>query len=244
MVDAETRYDAHDKELLAIVESFKRWRHYLEGSCRPVKVLSDHANLKPFMTTKELNGRQARWAERLVAFDFTLEFRPGSKNPGDAPSRRPDYFRGEPEQTALPTLYEKLKRSLQSPLSPETMAEGELRPATEYIRGDGRNEDRSSPTRGKTLTLAHGHQISPRRSTAPHQMVDLVEPCRGQKTPVDGSQSGLWEGPELLMPRSVVVAAMQDETAYTDAPSTMLELLARAQQEGAQDDQLRLGGDQ
>ena len=32
MIPAETRYETHNGELLAIVEAFKTWRHYLEGS--------------------------------------------------------------------------------------------------------------------------------------------------------------------------------------------------------------------
>ena len=31
MIPAETRYKTHDGELLAIVEAFKTWKHYLEG---------------------------------------------------------------------------------------------------------------------------------------------------------------------------------------------------------------------
>ncbi len=33
MIPAETQYEAHDQELLAIVEAFKTWRHYVE-SCK------------------------------------------------------------------------------------------------------------------------------------------------------------------------------------------------------------------
>ena len=57
MQPAELNYETHDAELLAIVEAFKQWRHYLEGSRYPVTVLSDHANLRAFMTTKELSRR-------------------------------------------------------------------------------------------------------------------------------------------------------------------------------------------
>ena len=32
IITAETRYETHNGELLAIVETFKTWRHYLEGS--------------------------------------------------------------------------------------------------------------------------------------------------------------------------------------------------------------------
>ena len=30
--DTKTNYDMHDKELMAIYDAFKRWRHYLEGA--------------------------------------------------------------------------------------------------------------------------------------------------------------------------------------------------------------------
>ena len=46
MIPAETRYETHDAELLAIVEAFKTWRHYLEGCKHKVLVLTDHNNLR------------------------------------------------------------------------------------------------------------------------------------------------------------------------------------------------------
>jgi transposase InsO family protein len=110
--DAEMNYEVHDAELLAIVEGFKRFRHYLEGSAHTVRVLTDHKNLKYFMHTKELNSRQARWAEKLARFDFEIEYRTGTSNPADPPSRRPDYEMSESEKTrvALPTLRNQLRR--------------------------------------------------------------------------------------------------------------------------------------
>ncbi|RYC80447.1 hypothetical protein BFJ63_vAg16669 [Fusarium oxysporum f. sp. narcissi] len=38
----ELNYGTPDQEMMAIVESFKHWRHYLEGSLKQVEVLSDH----------------------------------------------------------------------------------------------------------------------------------------------------------------------------------------------------------
>ena len=58
----EGNYEIHDKEMFAIVSSFKQWRHYLEGAADMVLVFSDHRNLKYFTNTKVLNRRQARWA--------------------------------------------------------------------------------------------------------------------------------------------------------------------------------------
>jgi hypothetical protein len=37
---AELNYDDHDKELLAIFEAFKHWRHYLEGPASPIDVVT------------------------------------------------------------------------------------------------------------------------------------------------------------------------------------------------------------
>jgi hypothetical protein len=52
---AEINYEIHDKELLAVVDAFKRWRRYLEGAQHQVQVFSDHENLEYFTTTKVLN---------------------------------------------------------------------------------------------------------------------------------------------------------------------------------------------
>ena len=32
MIPAETNYETYDQELLAIVEAFRHWRYYVEGS--------------------------------------------------------------------------------------------------------------------------------------------------------------------------------------------------------------------
>ena len=90
-LSAAQNYDTYDRELLAIVESLRHWRHYLEGARHKILVKCDHKNLTYFLTTKTLSRRQARWSERLSAFDFEVEYLEGSKNPADGPSRRPDY---------------------------------------------------------------------------------------------------------------------------------------------------------
>ena len=51
----EQNYEIHDKELLAIVEAFKKWRMYLEGAQHTITVYTDHQNLLYFTTTKQLN---------------------------------------------------------------------------------------------------------------------------------------------------------------------------------------------
>src|SRR5258708_2037978 len=51
---AEWNYDMHDKELLAIFEAFKSWRHFLEGSATAIDMVTDHKNLEYFTSTKKL----------------------------------------------------------------------------------------------------------------------------------------------------------------------------------------------
>lgn len=49
---AELNFDTHDKELLAIVESLKAWRHFCIETTTPVRIITDHHNLKYFTSTK------------------------------------------------------------------------------------------------------------------------------------------------------------------------------------------------
>jgi hypothetical protein len=68
----EINYEISEKELLAIVDSFKVWRRYLEGVIHTVQVYSDHQNLEYFTTMKVLNRCQARWAQELTGIDFKI----------------------------------------------------------------------------------------------------------------------------------------------------------------------------
>jgi hypothetical protein len=79
---SEVHYPIYDKELLAIVWSFKQWRHYLERAAN-IEVWSDYKNLKQFMVQPRLNGRQARWLIHLAPYDFTVHYRKGALSPAD-----------------------------------------------------------------------------------------------------------------------------------------------------------------
>ena len=69
-------YMIYNKELLAIVRDFKLWRPELASIHKPVKVFTSYRNLEHFMTTKQLNRRQARWAKFLSEFNFQISYRP------------------------------------------------------------------------------------------------------------------------------------------------------------------------
>ena len=77
---SERNYDVGDRELLAIRVALEEWKHWLEGAEQPFLVWTDHKNLEYLRTAKRLNARQARWALFFNRFNFTLSYRPGSKN--------------------------------------------------------------------------------------------------------------------------------------------------------------------
>ena len=80
MIPAETWYKTHNGKLLAIVEAFKTWRHYLKGCKHEVLVLTDHNNLQCFVDTKNLSSRQVRWAQKLSRYHFWIDYRQGKAN--------------------------------------------------------------------------------------------------------------------------------------------------------------------
>ncbi|KAH9247970.1 hypothetical protein BASA81_014434 [Batrachochytrium salamandrivorans] len=109
MNSAERNYEIYDKELLAVVESFKHWRHFLQGGLHAVTVLCDHKNLEYFMSTKKLTRRQARWSLDLSEYDFTITHRSGKLNGrADPLSRRHDY-KGEDDTSNFQRILDPTK---------------------------------------------------------------------------------------------------------------------------------------
>lgn len=77
---SEQNYSVGDRELLAVKLALEEWRHWLEGAAHPFLVWTDHKNLAYIQSAKRLNSRQARWALFFGRFNFTLTYRPGSRN--------------------------------------------------------------------------------------------------------------------------------------------------------------------
>ena len=67
---AERNYDIYDRELLAVIQALKEWRHYLTGTEHPVTIITDHKNLGYFKQPQNLSHRQARWWLFLQEYDI------------------------------------------------------------------------------------------------------------------------------------------------------------------------------
>jgi len=74
----QLNYYILEKECLAIVESIKNWRHYLNYS--PFVVETDHAPLKWLRSLQEPTRRQTRWSIYLQEYEFTVVHKPGKLN--------------------------------------------------------------------------------------------------------------------------------------------------------------------
>ena len=72
---AERNYCVTRRELLAIVEAIKAFRHYLLG--QKFLIRTDHVSLRWLLSFRDLEGQLARWLERLQQFEFEIVFRKG-----------------------------------------------------------------------------------------------------------------------------------------------------------------------
>uniref|UniRef100_A0A8R7UGS9 Reverse transcriptase domain-containing protein n=1 Tax=Triticum urartu TaxID=4572 RepID=A0A8R7UGS9_TRIUA len=75
------------KEAMAILESLKKWRHYIWGNSLIIK--ADQHSLK-YMTTQRLTeGVQHKLLLKLLEYDYTIEYKKGKENVvADALSRK------------------------------------------------------------------------------------------------------------------------------------------------------------
>ena len=93
MTNVELNYKIYDKELLAIVNVFEKWKVYLKGSIYLVKILINYKNLLYFIIIKKLNWRQTRWLEILIKYNFQIFYVKGLENEkANALSRKSEYY--------------------------------------------------------------------------------------------------------------------------------------------------------
>nr|GFA40159.1 reverse transcriptase domain-containing protein [Tanacetum cinerariifolium] len=78
MNQAETNYTTTEKEMLAVVYAFKKFRSYL--IMNKSIVYTDHSALKYLFAKKDVKARLIRWILLLQEFDFKVIDTKGAKN--------------------------------------------------------------------------------------------------------------------------------------------------------------------
>jgi transposase InsO family protein len=107
MSPAERNYGISDKEALAIIKALQHWRHWLEGTKEPIRIITDHRNLEYFKNPRALNRRQLRWLEQLTHYNYEIAYRPGDKNSvADALSRKEEHKPAQSDEEAPNTLFD------------------------------------------------------------------------------------------------------------------------------------------
>ena len=71
---SQTKYSATRRELLALVTFTRNFRHYLLG--QKFTIVTDRSALQWLHSFKDLDGKTARWLEKLAPFDYEVRHRP------------------------------------------------------------------------------------------------------------------------------------------------------------------------
>ncbi|GJU59846.1 reverse transcriptase domain-containing protein [Tanacetum coccineum] len=80
MTEAESNYTTTEKEMLAVVYAFKKFRSYL--IMNKSVVYTDHSALKYLFNKKDAKARLLRWVLLLQEFDFSVIDTKGAENYG------------------------------------------------------------------------------------------------------------------------------------------------------------------
>lgn len=145
LLDAERRYSATEKELLAIVWACNYFRHFLWG--KKFKVITDHASLKYWTEIKDQSSRLNKLALKLTDFDVDIIHKSGRKHLApDALSRYPVREASEEDVVEIPTLLivtdeigrlqredEQLKQLFQAIEAPESVSRQIIRKARSFF---------------------------------------------------------------------------------------------------------------
>ena len=76
--EEKEKYSTYDKEFYAIIQTLKKWRHYL--SPKEFVLYSDNHALQFISQQEKLNQKHAKWVEYMQNFTFVIKHISGTAN--------------------------------------------------------------------------------------------------------------------------------------------------------------------
>jgi len=94
MLPVERNYDAYDREALGIVKPLQHWQYWLQGTQKPIKIITNHKNLLTRFNNKPTpSKRHLHWLEILWHYNYIIGHRLGKQNlVADTLSQRVDHW--------------------------------------------------------------------------------------------------------------------------------------------------------
>jgi hypothetical protein len=83
--ETQRNYSTTEKELVAVLESLKKFRHLLLG--RSFFLRTDHKPIIFLFKTRNMNSKMMRWALYLQEYSFDIDYVQGRANYSDIISR-------------------------------------------------------------------------------------------------------------------------------------------------------------
>jgi hypothetical protein len=74
MFAAKRNYEIEEKEMLAMIESCRAFRHYVKETLFSIQMLINHVNLNSFFKNKKWNKKEARWWKKLNDLNLHIEY--------------------------------------------------------------------------------------------------------------------------------------------------------------------------
>ena len=165
--ETEQRYSTTEKECLAIVDSVKHFRQYLNG--RHFTLVVDHQPLEYLKSAKDTNRRLNRWSLELAAYDYTVTYRKGkSHGNADALSRIPINAATE-KQPRMVELQrsDPLCRGIMEFIEDQVLPDDDLTPSwledvsRYYISSDGILKRAFAPINSRRRDFLRDHTVAP-----------------------------------------------------------------------------------
>jgi RNase H-like domain found in reverse transcriptase/Reverse transcriptase (RNA-dependent DNA polymerase)/Integrase zinc binding domain/Chromo (CHRromatin Organisation MOdifier) domain/Retroviral aspartyl protease len=153
-------WHVHQKELFAVIQAVKQWRHYLLGTSEPVVIETDHRSLEYIQTQPHIPPMQVRWIEYLQQYNFVMRYKEGKSNVvADSLSRRSDHL--EPAPSRPVDRIDTIVSTQSTPLRPTPLQHEIDQLKTSYITDEFTRQRILHPDQYPGFSVQHGLLYDP-----------------------------------------------------------------------------------